>query len=137
MGRVERVHTARTKGVGTPLWMAPEIIAGTNYGPSADVYSFGVVMWEIASREEPWREVEAQGFLLDTLLRLIRSGRRPGVGAGWPHGYVGVMQRCWATAAGDRPTFAQVVGLLGEREVDEGERERERSFVVVGGGGDV
>ena len=31
-----------TRGVGTPLWMAPELfVVGSTYGPKVDVYSFG------------------------------------------------------------------------------------------------
>ena len=46
-----------TKGVGTPLWMAPELfVGGTKYGPEVDVYSFGVIMWELATRKIPWEE---------------------------------------------------------------------------------
>ena len=39
-----------TNGVGTVLWMAPEVIRGELYGPGADVYSYGIVLWEIAAQ---------------------------------------------------------------------------------------
>ncbi len=31
--------------VGTPHWMAPEILRGEKYDEAADVYSFGMVLW--------------------------------------------------------------------------------------------
>ena len=31
--------------IGTPAWMAPEVLRGERYSFSADVYSFGVVLW--------------------------------------------------------------------------------------------
>ena len=41
--------------VGTPRWMAPEMMKGkVNIGPSADIYSFGVVMWEVGAQRKPW-----------------------------------------------------------------------------------
>ena len=101
----------RTKGVGTPLWMAPEVLAGRKYGPSADVYSFGIVLWEIAARCDPWSEVQGK-FFLDALLKLITGEQRPAVESGWPGGYVAVMRRCWATHPQSRPAFAEVVALL-------------------------
>ena len=34
-----RLHMTATQGVGTPLWMAPEVFTGSSYGPKVDVYS--------------------------------------------------------------------------------------------------
>ena len=53
----EAFQATMTRGVGTPLWMAPELfVGGTKYGPEVDVYSFGVIMWELATRKIPWEE---------------------------------------------------------------------------------
>ena len=106
-----RVKTKRTKGVGTPLWMAPEVVAGQRYDAKADVYSFGIVMWEISSRDEPWKEVHGK-FLLDELLQKILAGERPLVGPDWPGVYVKVMRQCWSTDPIDKPTFTEMVQWL-------------------------
>ena len=108
-----RVHTQRTKGVGTPLWMAPEILQGSkSYTLSAEVYSYGIVLWEIAAQEKPWNEVSEQGFFLDVLLKLILSGQRPRVNATWPPAYCELMAQCWATNAEARPLFGVIVDAL-------------------------
>ena len=40
--------------VGTPRWMAPEMMKSeVEIGPSVDIYSFGVVMWEVWSKRKP------------------------------------------------------------------------------------
>ena len=41
--------------VGTPAWMAPEVLNGDAYTLSADVYGLGVIIWEIVTRSEPWK----------------------------------------------------------------------------------
>ena len=97
--------------MGTPLWMAPEVLAGRKYGSSADVYSYGIVMWEIAARCEPWSDVE-DDFFLDALLKLILDEKRPPVNELWPRSYVALMRQSWATEPQNRPTFAQIVILL-------------------------
>jgi serine/threonine protein kinase len=40
--------------IGTPHWMAPEILKGGIYEYSSDVYSFGMILWEILKMEIPY-----------------------------------------------------------------------------------
>eukprot|EP00727_Mastigamoeba_balamuthi_P008225 m51a1_g4023 putative protein serine threonine (443) ;mRNA; r:590199-593305 len=44
-----------TKGIGTPIFMAPEILAGTeNYHKPADVFSFAILLYELWLEREPY-----------------------------------------------------------------------------------
>ena len=36
--------------VGTPYWMAPEVLHGKLYNETADVFSYGIVLCEVISR---------------------------------------------------------------------------------------
>jgi serine/threonine protein kinase len=37
--------------------MAPEVIGGQTYTEKADVFSYGIILWEIASREPPYKSI--------------------------------------------------------------------------------
>jgi LRR receptor-like serine/threonine-protein kinase FLS2 len=103
---------AMTKGIGTPLWMAPEILAGQPYGISVDVYSYAILLWEIAAQAKPWEDLKVKSFFQAALLKAIDEGRRPPVDPGWPSDYVALMKRCWARDPLQRPTFTQIVEEL-------------------------
>ena len=47
---------AQLKGeVGTPMWMAPEVLMNESFTFKADVYSFGVIVWELLTGKVPWK----------------------------------------------------------------------------------
>ncbi|KAJ0405153.1 hypothetical protein P43SY_001358 [Pythium insidiosum] len=43
-----------TEGVGSLLWMAPEVVQGERYDEKADIYSLGVVLSELDTNELPF-----------------------------------------------------------------------------------
>ena len=112
-----------TKAVGTTRWMAPEVFRGDHlYGRAIDVYSFGIVMWELTTRQTPWREIERDGCqdhdsvsFFTKLNHALQTNRRPtipeDVVLSFPH-YVALMKECWAGDQADRPSFTEIVDEL-------------------------
>ena len=116
--------------------MAPEMLlghraGGNQYSHAVDIYSYGIVLWELATRREPWDELNATDYLGFTreLDEAITSGRRPalsgvhgdgdgdgagdGAGAEVPAAISAVMDMCWAQDPEERPSFANVCKMLG------------------------
>lgn len=96
--------------VGTFAWMAPEVLENSPYDERADVYSFAIVMWELATKEEPFRGMHPM-----QIMRVIDKGDRPAVREDIDAHleYVKLMQHCWEQkcAARKRPLLRVVVAL--------------------------
>ena len=106
------IRVEMTKGVGTPAFMAPEILDTKPYSKPADVYSFGVSMYELWTEKTPYTNC---GFTKPwDIAHFVISGQRLPVPRDMPAAYAAVMCACWAHDPARRPTFAQVVEMLEE-----------------------
>jgi len=88
---------------GTPFWLAPEYLRGqTPYTTNCDIYSVGIILYEIYSREEPYKGEDFR----DTLRKVCdrRVNKRPGVPPTCPPKIVDLMKKCWHADAFARPS---------------------------------
>ncbi|EAR90768.2 tyrosine kinase domain protein (macronuclear) [Tetrahymena thermophila SB210] len=103
--RVKPQDNYMTNKIGTYQWMAPEVIKAFYYTEKADVFSYSIILWEIASREPPYRgikgDVVAEKVMCENL--------RPIIPPSTPKFFQSLIQKCWDANPDNRPTFKQIV----------------------------
>jgi len=91
-------------------WMAPEALMNNTFSAKSDVFSFGVVVWEIVTRQIPWKGSK-MNIMLD---KIIKDGERLPIPASCPKGLKDLMERCWKTNPKERPEFIDVCDMMHE-----------------------
>jgi len=116
-------HAKFPMGIGTPEYMAPEVLRGGPCTPSSDTFSFGVTLFHILTGEGPYWSSEEPVDARSLRTRVAERGERPRSGRGplpGPPELEQVMRDCWAQEPGERPTMAQVVERLEGIRLDVG-----------------
>ncbi len=97
--------TATGLTMGTPAYLAPEQLRGTEIGPEADVYSLGLVLIECLSRRPAFEGTEAE-------VLAARLHRDPIVPTDAGEGWRDLLRSMTAAAPSDRASAAYVAGSL-------------------------
>ncbi|KAG1687473.1 hypothetical protein DVH05_005164 [Phytophthora capsici] len=116
----ERLDRTMTAGVGTSLWMAPEVMMGEKYDDKADMFSFGVVLSELDLHTLPYAQAKREmqhshGRQLSdaTLLQGVANGaitvEFSDVG---PQSMVDLGNACVSVDSRNRPTAAEALFTL-------------------------
>ena len=93
-----------TNRVGTPRYMAPEILQGKNYNGKVDVYSFGILFWELFALENAF-----EGHTLRNHYRMMTSEhKRPPMIKWLPKQFQQLIDSCWHGDPRRRPTMRSI-----------------------------
>ncbi|OHT13599.1 TKL family protein kinase [Tritrichomonas foetus] len=99
---------AMTQNIGTPHWMAPELLGGsTNYNEKIDVYAYGIVLWEILMKQLPYQNMEQNDVIGQVLVKDIR----PPIPDDTPEELKNLIQKCWNRDASKRPSFTDILTI--------------------------
>jgi serine/threonine protein kinase len=95
-----------TQNLGTPHWMAPEVLAkGSNYTAKVDVYAFGIVLWELATGDTPYSGMDSATITREVQHRDLRPSLPPDL---YP-AMADLITQCWDRNPAVRPTFDEIV----------------------------
>jgi ABC-type branched-subunit amino acid transport system substrate-binding protein len=97
-----------TGSVGTPAYMAPELMANQAYNCKVDVYSLGMLSWEIFAETVPFSFLKR----VWDLPRLVLEGMRPELPDDWPAGVREVISDCWLQAPEKRPSAEEAASAF-------------------------
>ena len=98
-----------TRCIGTPLFMAPEMIKGEKYDRSVDVYSFSLVVYTLFARKLPYENEFPSAWSVSSAVVL---GKRPDIPKDCPDDIVRMMIQCWDADPSKRPSFAVIDDFL-------------------------
>ncbi|GMH71595.1 hypothetical protein TrRE_jg5529, partial [Triparma retinervis] len=128
--------------VGTPLYIAPEIVRGDHYSTQADVFSFAltILAWSIKGREpfldflfrkmmadrnkgKPGKPGAQQVSLGKVSHSIINKGWRPRRSIlkeiGMPDCIADLLTICWLDSPNDRPSFSEIMDYLETEAMDQ------------------
>ncbi|XP_038904015.1 serine/threonine-protein kinase CTR1-like [Benincasa hispida] len=103
-----RTFLSSKSAAGTPEWMAPEVLRDEPSNEKSDVYSFGVILWELATLQQPWcnlnpaQVVAAVGF----------KSKRLDIPRDVNPKLASLIVACWADEPWKRPSFSSIMETL-------------------------
>ncbi|KDO29775.1 TKL protein kinase [Saprolegnia parasitica CBS 223.65] len=106
----EEVKESMTNGVGTTLWMSPEVMQGGRYSVAADMYAFGVILTELETLQSPYAGLNLRRYVLQD--KIAKEGLRPTMSTKCPPWYARLAQDCMQANPNKRPSAVDVVGIL-------------------------
>ena len=97
--------------IGTPTYMAPEVLMKEKYSEKADIYSFGIVLYEMFSGHRAYSLEPYQSMNVAVLNSSIISGARPPLDD-LPLPLQQIVSDCWNPSPERRPEWTEIISRL-------------------------
>lgn len=99
--------------VGTPLWMAPELLdPQEQYTEAIDVYAYGMILYQLVTNSAPYGGKISIGELFDKMTR----NELPVIPNQTPKVFANLITQCLSANPKQRPTFSAIIETLSSQE---------------------
>jgi len=123
--KLDRRKHKKEGRIGTPHWMAPEIMRSEEYDEYSDIYSYGMILWEMVMCEVPYNGLSVPQIIgsvgYDNLqVPLPIQGNSM---------ILSILERSLDRDRRQRPTFAHIVEILQNK--NRGKENKSKGIFII------